>query len=247
MTIPEATSTDIQQKHPMARAGLSIKELSRYVQRVESGEALVDQPAIEALGLLCRPFWETPGDMEGDCYRSYTATHPDFSLQLRQTVAVMLVEAQKLLPNDWRIVLKAGYRPYEVQIGLLQTLADEARAAHPDWSIEQALSHARTFVSDPSQNCPPHVTGGAVDIDIIDANGAVDMGCPPNTDDEIAFLYSDKVDNVAKENRRILVEAMLSVGFAPLASEWWHFQYGETFWAAFYGHSTTKYDLITVQ
>lgn len=248
MIIPEATTSDIQLKSPFDRAGYSVRELSQTVRRAESKELLLDQKVIEARGLRCEPFWDTPGDPEGECYRDYIAKHPEFSLQLRQTVVDMLVEAQKQLPAEWNIVLKAGFRPYDVQVGLLHSLKSEAREEHPEWSEERVLEHARTFVSDPTIVCPPHVTGGAVDIDIVDADGQrVDMGCPPNTDDEISFIFSDKLDVRAKENRKVLLDAMLSVGFAPLASEWWHFQYGETLWAAFYGRSSTKYDLITVQ
>ena len=47
-------------------------------------------------------------------------------------------------------------------------------------------------------------------------------------------------------NRMTLLNAMLSAGFAPNPHEWWHYQYGETYWAAFYGHESTLYDLITV-
>jgi D-alanyl-D-alanine dipeptidase len=41
----------------------------------------------------------------------------------------------------------------------------------------------------------------------------------------------------------ILLDAMLDAGFAPNVQEWWHYQYGETYWAAFYGETTTLYDV----
>ena len=157
-----------------------------------------------------------------------------------------MLTAQEELPRNWRLVLKAGFRPLSVQTQLLQAFIEQTKRAHPKWTADQRLAHARIFVSDPTIAHPPHVTGGAVDIDVWDATAQeyVDMGCPPNTDSELAYLHSAAVSTQAQQNRRKLLLAMLAAGFAPLANEWWHYQYGEAQWAAFYGHKTTKYDLI---
>jgi D-alanyl-D-alanine dipeptidase len=72
------------------------------------------------------------------------------------------------------------------------------------------------------------------------------MGCPPNTDNELSFLHNDMITEAQHQNRMTLLEAMLEAGFAPNPFEWWHFQYGETYWAAFYGEKQTKYDSIKV-
>lgn len=243
--IEDTTDDTVLPQDLIARASLSVQKLARSVHRQDNGEPLLSQSAIEARGLRCDPFWDSAGDLEGSAYGSYIASRPDFSLQLRSDVVRRLEHAQSLLPQGWKLVLKAGYRPYEVQLGLLELLVDETSRKHPEWSDEKSLEHARMYVSDPRVVCPPHVTGGAVDVDVVDESGRmVDMGCPPNTDDEIAFLFSDKINPDAQGNRRELFDAMTTAGFAPLASEWWHYQYGETFWAAFYGHAHTKYDLI---
>lgn len=243
--IHEATEEDMRSSDLAKRATYSLVDFAKSIARYDNGEALVAQAVIEAQGLRCEPFWNTPDDLEGREYQSYIASHPGFSLQLRQDVVARLVRAQSLLPTGWKLVLKAGYRPYEVQVGLLDALIAEVSGEHAQWSRAEILAHARTYVSDPKVVCPPHVTGGAVDLDVLDGSGMpVDMGCPPNTDSEIAFLFSDKISEDAQQNRRKLFDAMVAAGFAPLAAEWWHYQYGETLWAAFYGHASTKYDLI---
>ena len=56
-------------------------------------EPLVWQPQLEAIGIVCDPFWAHSDPFEGDFYHEYIATHPDFSLAVRQTVASMLVTA----------------------------------------------------------------------------------------------------------------------------------------------------------
>lgn len=247
MTIQDAEAATLTLE-PVARSRYKFKKRTAQIERRENGEALADQKSIEAAGFICRPFWEIPGDLEGDCYEPYLREHPEFSLMIRQAVLDRLIEAQTILPSHWRIVLKAGYRPYSVQLNILKTIMEEVGQRHPDWSNEQRLEHARLFVSDPRLVCPPHVTGGAVDLDIIDSTTgeSIDMGCPPNTDNEIAYLHSDKLSAEQRKNRDILLEAMLAAGFAPLVTEWWHYQYGETYWAAFYGHESTKYDLLAI-
>lgn len=210
------------------------------------GEPLLFEAELAAQGLACEPFWSNHTDLEGATYATYIRNHPDFSLGLRKSVVQRLVVVQEELPDDWQLILKAGYRPMEVQRTLLQAFTSHAQSLHPDWTEQQRLEHARTYVSDPDRLIPPHTTGGAVDVDVRDrvTGASIDMGCPPNTDDEISFLHSSLISDTQRGNRMTLLRAMLRVGFAPLYSEWWHFQYGETLWAEFYGHDETLYDVI---
>lgn len=220
--------------------------LSKTIERQDIGEDLVHRITIEAAGILCEPYWEMENDIEGDSYHEYIKHHRDFTLSVRKGVLDRLIKVQSSLPSNWHIILKAGYRPYSVQLDVLKAFIEQARADHPNWSERRLQTHGRTFVADPEIVCPPHVTGGAVDIDIRDRNThkIIDFGCPPNNDTELAFLHSNLITEAQYTNRIKLLKAMLHAGFAPFASEWWHYQYGETYWAAFYGHKTTKYDLL---
>lgn len=231
------------------RSKYSFRAQARTKTRIDNGEPLVDARKLVELGFVLEPFWETPGDLEGECYKPYIASHPGFGLSMRQGAYERLVRAAELLPSAWQIVLKAGFRPYDVQLMVLDTFIQESETRNPDWNDEQHLAYAQTFVADPRIVCPPHVTGGAVDIDIkLRSTGQhVDMGCPPNTDSEIAYLHSDLLTQEQYQNRLTLLGAMLEAGFAPNVNEWWHYQYGETYWAAFYGHESTQYDVIGVQ
>lgn len=230
------------------RSKYSFDNLALKVTKSENNEKLLSQKEIQALGFRCEPFWDIANDIEGDCYKEYIKAYPDFSLSIRSSVVDKLVLAQKNLPKHWNIVLKAGFRPLAVQVQLLGAVVNLSRQSNPSFTDQQHLEYARLYVADPSVKCPPHVTGGAIDLDIFDSstNKFVDMGCPPNTDGEIASLHSKQINSTQYNNRLTLLSAMLSAGFAPLVTEWWHYQYGETYWAAFYGYETTKYDLITV-
>ena len=247
MTIPEA-NTDVYKDTPIARARFSFDQLANQVAIEDNGESLVSQSDLQSMGFRCEPFWDTSNNREGDCYNDYIASHPDFSLELRQGVAGRLLIAQKYLPPHWKLILKAGFRPYEVQTHLLESFIKESKKTNPDWSEAKLLCNARIYVADPKVCCPPHVTGGAVDVEILNYHNGqyVDMGCRANAGREIAYLFNPSLTRSQHDNRQTLLHAMLKAEFAPVASEWWHFQYGETYWAAFYGYQTTKYDLIKV-
>ena len=248
MTIRDATPDDLQ-LDPIQRSRFSFQDLVGVITRQDNNESLVGTEALLDAGYLVAPFWETPGDTEGVCYESYVAEHPGFELSVREGVFSCLKDASRQLPRNWQIVLKAGFRPYEVQVAVLDAFIHASHMRSPDWSDAQHLMQARTFVADPRLVCPPHVTGGAVDIDVKNKRTGeyIDMGCPPNTDSEISYLYSNLVTSEQHDNRMVLLRAMLTAGFAPNPHEWWHYQYGETYWAAFYGHRATLYDLIKVQ
>lgn len=189
---------------------------------------------------VLEPFWLSAGDVEGNCYLGYIAANPEFELSVRSEVHQNLLQAQEFLPSGWQIVIKAGYRPLEVQKQVLRAFIEQATAQHPSWSDEELLQHARTFVVDPDIICPPHTTGGAIDVTV----KGIDFGSPVNEDSPRSYLWSDAVSREAQANRNVLLRAMLRAGFAPNPNEWWHYQYGETYWAVFYGQTSTKYDII---
>lgn len=209
-------------------------------------EPLVSQDVIKAQGILCRPFWDEDDPLEGVAYDAYLEGHPEFSLSVRQTTLARLLKARQTLPESWQLVLKAGYRPLSVQYKVLGITTQKAAREHPEWSGDRCLDYARNYVSDPSLLMPPHCTGGAIDIDVLDriSGTPIDFGCPPNTDDEIAWLKCDLLTPEQAYNRQLLLEAMTGAGFAPLDTEWWHFQYGEELWAKYF-HQTPIYTIVS--
>lgn len=248
MEIIDATRGD-ERLSLRERSMRSFFKLSRQVDRRETGnEPLVGEEELRACGFLVQPFWLEVDDVEGACYQTYREAHPEFELQVRRGVADRLVEARQSLPDSWRFVLKAGFRPLEVQYEVLEAFVRESRRVQPEWSEEAHLAHARTFVADPSILPPPHTTGGAVDIEIYDTStgSMIDMGGNINQDSDVSFLHYPEVSPTQQHHRMVLLDAMMSVGFAPNPYEWWHFQYGEAYWAAFYGHEATLYDVITL-
>lgn len=200
--------------------------------------------------LLVEPIWEVPIDeIEGPLYQEYMSLNPAYNkVYVRQTVKEMLDTAALSLPTNLQLIVRAGHRPLEVQKRLLEMVKQDYLSTNPEATQQQALEFARTFVSDPEVKLPPHCCGAAVDVDVLDVETEqlVDFGCPVNTDDEISFLDTDKINDAQRANRQILQDAMLGAGFAPFIHEWWHFSYGDQIWADYYKKTTELYSIIEV-
>lgn len=93
---------------------------------------------------------------------------------------------------------------------------------------------------------PPHSTGGAVDLTLMtDGGKEIDMGTKFNADPEESNFanYTDApVSETVKERRRILKNAMESVGFVNYPTEWWHWSYGDRYWAFISGKPFALYN-----
>ncbi|MFN0173319.1 MAG: D-alanyl-D-alanine dipeptidase [Saprospiraceae bacterium] len=91
-------------------------------------------------------------------------------------------------------------------------------------------------VPNPDYVTPPakgsmHSRGAAVDLTIVDANGKeLDMGTPYDYFGREAHTDNYNLPQKVLANRRILREAMESVGFKGIRTEWWHFSFQGKNW-----------------
>jgi D-alanyl-D-alanine dipeptidase len=67
------------------------------------------------------------------------------------------------------------------------------------------------------------------------------MGAPINHAGPESHITYDLLPADCFQARMLLCDTMLEVGFANLATEWWHFSYGDQIWAYFYGEESTLY------
>ena len=160
----------------------------------------------------------------------------------RSEVFERLLEVTRLLPAGTRLVILDAWRPFAVQQYLYESLSDALNEYYPDADNAQLEHLTRQYVSPPSTNrtAPsPHLTGGAVDVTLCDAEGRfLDMG---TEFDEASPLSSTAAfelieqpntrQTLVRKNRRILYNAMLAAGFSNLPSEWWHYDFGDQLWA----------------
>ncbi|GAA2255944.1 M15 family metallopeptidase [Kitasatospora cystarginea] len=169
---------------------------------------------------------------------------------LRQGLLNRLLEAQTLLPDGLRLLFVEGYRPLALQRRYFDDYAAQLRTDHPAWSTGQLRSATSRFVSPPE--IAPHSAGGAVDLTLIDADGReLDLGTRVNASPEessgACYTLADNISGEARDHRNILDSALTAAGLVNYPTEWWHWSYGDRYWALTAGAQAALYgpvDLI---
>ena len=82
----------------------------------------------------------------------------------------------------------------------------------------------------------PHPAGAAVDLTLIDGDGnELDMGTEfdamPADVEEKTFTDSSRISQLQRLNRSNLTRVLSTVGMVNYPSEWWHWSYGDKYWA----------------
>ncbi|MEU5207957.1 nitrilase-related carbon-nitrogen hydrolase [Streptomyces sp. NPDC020742] len=154
--------------------------------------------------------------------------------QLREGVLKRLLVAQEALPDGLRLEFVEGYRPLQLQRRYFEGYAAELRAAHPDRDAALIHEAASRYVSPPE--IAPHSAGGAVDLTLVTADGEpVDMGTPinasPEESDGACYTSAPGLTPAARANRRVLNAALTAAGLVNYPTEWWHWSYGDRYWA----------------
>jgi len=175
---------------------------------------------------------------------------------VREQVAKKLIAAVQLLPDRCNFLIRSSYRSYEVQKKLFDEQYEVVKKQNPDAAKEVIQQITEKSVSFPSKNFnapSPHSTGGAVDLTLLNGNEKFEMGAFSEQ-----YVEQDKTnyfEELAKKrmlspeeitvliNRRILYNIMTNVGFTNNPNEWWHYDFGDQFWAiikrkvAIYGYA----------
>lgn len=205
---------------------------------VECGEGMIDVKILE--GLRFGPPPETP------------ESEP-FYTQMRETVYQKLCQAQEDLPEGIYFKIYEAWRSLSLQEFLFANRYRKNKADYPSLSHEDLFQKTTELVSpvvnlDGTHNVPPHTTGAAVDIFLIDKDGhPLDMGMDIyQWDKEDATLnrthtYSQNISSHAQANRQILIDTLSKHGFVNYPTEWWHWSYGDRYWAYFKGEAHAIY------
>jgi D-alanyl-D-alanine dipeptidase len=127
-----------------------------------------------------------------------------------------------------------GYRPLDAQRTIIDTYEQELRQLHPEWPAERLRVETSKFVS--PVDVAPHSTGGALDVTLCTGDGVeLDMGTAvddtPEASGNACFTAARNLPWVARRNRQILIGALASVGLVNYPTEWWHWSYGDRYWA----------------
>ena len=147
------------------------------------------------------------------------------------------------LPDNYGLLVWDVYRSREVQGRLFEWMRNEVKKRSPFLSDVDNYNESVKYMSAPSKigekYCPPHLSGGAIDLTLFDVNSglALDMGTIFDDCSEMASRdYFNKKQNLSesevliKQRRNLLRKSMEEVGFTSYLHEWWHFDVGNSFW-----------------
>lgn len=171
----------------------------------------------------------------------------DPRVRVRQGVAERLRRVQDGLPHGWQLLVWDGHRPRALQRVLYDDFRHRLAQRHPHWSAEAVQAELQRFVAppEPSTTIAPHLTGGAVDLTLVDAAGLeLDLGTAFDDFSERAHTGSTDIPAPSRRHREVLVQAMQSQGFTNYPEEWWHWGYGDPLSAALRGEPVACYGAV---
>lgn len=158
---------------------------------------------------------------------------------VRKGIAERLGLAQQRLPSGVNLQLDEGLRPVWLQRKYFVRRLSKLRQLHPGLDDVGLRRMTNQFIADPD-TVPPHATGGAIDVCLVDDAGKeIDVGSPPDVPADLCegrcHTAATNLNPAALANRRLLIDAMVSAGFVNYFTEWWHWSWGDQYWAYFNG------------
>jgi D-alanyl-D-alanine dipeptidase len=153
---------------------------------------------------------------------------------LRAGLLARLERASRRLPDGFQLLVVEGYRPIATQRRYFEEYRDGLRVTFPGISPEEAHVAASRYVS--PVEVAPHTAGAAVDLTLCDPDGAeYDMGTQvndnPEESDGACYMAADNISADARNHRKILAAALEPAGLHNYPTEWWHWSYGDRYWA----------------
>ena len=168
--------------------------------------------------------------------KMYKRISIDYPILVRPEVAKKLSKVADKLPKPYKLRIDDGYRALYIQNILWQNRWNQFQKENPSLNKKELYKRTRDLVFDPKEGIPPHSTGGAVDIGLIDEKDGNDVNLSEPLEKYYIEpqLYSSKINRNAQKLRILLHDLMLKEGFAPHPNEFWHFSYGDKRWSEYY-------------
>lgn len=146
----------------------------------------------------------------------------DYPVLVRDKVAKMLSNVVENLPDGYLLQIDSGYRDRKTQEKIYAIREKQARKNR----------ELKDLVFDPKKGTPPHTTGGAVDISLLDKSGReINLSAPFEKYYIEPQLRSKNISKKSQKLRLMLNKLFIDEGFSSNDKEYWHFSYGDGDWA----------------
>jgi D-alanyl-D-alanine dipeptidase len=154
--------------------------------------------------------------------------------RVRSGLAQRLRRAQLALPVGLSLRVVEGHRSTAAQAAIIAGYSALVAAEHPAASPEEQGRLVSRFVA--PLPVAPHVAAAAVDVTLADLRGVeLDLGTPVDVTPEESggrcVLDAPDISPAAREHRSLLARVLGDVGLVNYAAEWWHWSYGDRYWA----------------
>jgi D-alanyl-D-alanine dipeptidase len=168
---------------------------------------------------------------------------------VRAGLATRLYQADARLPLGIRLRVVEGHRSVEAQRAIIASYAAEVRAARPGVDGDELCRLTSRFVA--PLEVAPHVAGAAVDLTLVDACGdELDLGtaidATPEQSDGRCYFGADGIGADARAHRELLARVLTEQGLVNYRTEWWHWSYGDRYWALTTGAEHAVYGPVDV-
>ncbi|ENM5760306.1 M15 family metallopeptidase [Vibrio mimicus] len=154
----------------------------------------------------------------------------------RKSVVNRLILASLSLPDGIYLSIKETYRPKSFQSFIYNRRVIQLFCSEKHLTLTSAEIHklAAEYIAPP--NLAGHPTGGAVDVSLVgELNNEINLGCKYDEDSTVSegrcYSFCKELEKDVIENRKILFECMNRAGFINYPYEWWHWSYGDKYWA----------------
>jgi D-alanyl-D-alanine dipeptidase len=164
---------------------------------------------------------------------------------LRKSVAEMINRARWELPKGLTFVIRDAWRPQEVQKDIYDAFIDRFRANDPKKPVEEIREQVKEFVA-PFQgpHASGHMTGGAVDLRLWKNGKRIPMRSEDLTYEENAQSVQPKLPAYLQKNRELMFRVLEKVGLSNYPKEFWHWSYGDYWWARRNGKKEAIYGVV---
>jgi zinc D-Ala-D-Ala dipeptidase len=169
---------------------------------------------------------------------------------VRSGLAARLAIAQAALPAGIGLYVVEGHRSAASQQAIVASYSAELSAAHPGMSADELRRLSSRFVA--PLDVAPHVAGAAVDLTLIDACGLeLELGTPidatPEQSNGRCYFAAAGISRDARANRNLLARVLTDAGLVNYPTEWWHWSFGDRYWALVTGADHALYGPVDIR
>lgn len=187
-------------------------------------------------------------DIEEICDGLIIDLQPKRKAYFRETVAKMICKAKTYLPKGITFIIGDAWRSREIQEQIHHNFYQRFKKENPDWSDKQIKDEIDKFVAPfEGENVSGHMTGGAVDLRLIKNGRKVPMKSAKLSYEENALSNQPKLSKSIQKNRQIMFDALSKAGLSNFPKEYWHWSYGDYWWAKRNNKKIIFYDKVDLE